>query len=213
MGTTADDRWLNIVYRYREAARRVVPVDVYCRIGYWRYSYGEDAGGVRTRETRNTTVVRRSRLRPAYISSTRTERVVYLDVLRTTRDDRILIVRNRDVEHAVTAVAARVTESECNRCRAYRKEVATAVAVCYTWGNTVVSSRRHIPGRNSAAITRVVRANDVLWAEGDNRRLIVGNCDIEDTVCAVTARITEGCLLYTSPSPRDATLSRMPSSA
>ena len=30
---------------------------------------------------------------------------------------------------------------------------------------------------------------------------------------AIVARLIKGCLLYTSPSPRDATLSRMPSSA
>ena len=35
-----------------------------------------------------------------------------------------------------------------------------------------------------------------------------------DFICANTdAQALKGCLLYTSPSPRDATLSRMPSSA
>ena len=34
-----------------------------------------------------------------------------------------------------------------------------------------------------------------------------------DNVANASPLITESCLLYTSPSPRDATLSRMPSSA
>ena len=35
----------------------------------------------------------------------------------------------------------------------------------------------------------------------------------ENTSDAYSETMDEGCLLYTSPSPRDATLSRMPSSA
>ena len=35
----------------------------------------------------------------------------------------------------------------------------------------------------------------------------------EDRVAVVALHLARGCLLYTSPSPRDATLSRMPSSA
>ena len=43
-----------------------------------------------------------------------------------------------------------------------------------------------------------------VWQTEDCRR-----CHID----VVDARESKGCLLYTSPSPRDATLSRMPSSA
>ena len=40
------------------------------------------------------------------------------------------------------------------------------------------------------------------------------NANLKDaTHKTVTAAAAMGCLLYTSPSPRDATLSRMPSSA
>ena len=35
----------------------------------------------------------------------------------------------------------------------------------------------------------------------------------EDDKVSILSGVFEGCLLYTSPSPRDATLSRMPSSA
>ena len=44
--------------------------------------------------------------------------------------------------------------------------------------------------------------------------LAAGLADIQSIVeIASGANLTSGCLLYTSPSPRDATLSRMPSSA
>ena len=36
---------------------------------------------------------------------------------------------------------------------------------------------------------------------------------LTDEIEALRNRLDESCLLYTSPSPRDATLSRMPSSA
>ena len=47
--------------------------------------------------------------------------------------------------------------------------------------------------------------------EATKRGIIVINCPGKNTNSA--AELTLGCLLYTSPSPRDATLSRMPSSA
>ena len=46
---------------------------------------------------------------------------------------------------------------------------------------------------------------------------LTGQTEEEDWYCPSVAvmivGLNEGCLLYTSPSPRDATLSRMPSSA
>ena len=54
----------------------------------------------------------------------------------------------------------------------------------------------------------------------DIRRLIVGAIEggaerilVAKDAQGLSARAVGGCLLYTSPSPRDATLSRMPSSA
>ena len=50
----------------------------------------------------------------------------------------------------------------------------------------------------------------------DNAGLIVGNPDTHITgvmICLDSTEAVISCLLYTSPSPRDATLSRMPSSA
>ena len=45
---------------------------------------------------------------------------------------------------------------------------------------------------------------------GDNELILIGqNSNVQDG----TVMHTDICLLYTSPSPRDATLSRMPSSA
>ena len=57
----------------------------------------------------------------------------------------------------------------------------------------VISACRNIDPREDAVATDEL--NDILAARGDNYAK------------------TTGCLLYTSPSPRDATLSRMPSSA
>ena len=49
----------------------------------------------------------------------------------------------------------------------------------------------------------------VLNQSDDRLVVVVGPCSIHDPVAAMDY----ACLLYTSPSPRDATLSRMPSSA
>ena len=54
--------------------------------------------------------------------------------------------------------------------------------------------------------TRIIRR--------DTRPVMVGDIGIGgDNPVRVQSMINEDCLLYTSPSPRDATLSRMPSSA
>ena len=50
------------------------------------------------------------------------------------------------------------------------------------------------------------------WSERDNTRAGQRR-QINNRICTVFARYTQGCLLYTSPSPRDRTRSRMPSSA
>ena len=69
------------------------------------------------------------------------------------------------------------------------------------------------------AVLRGLGGDDLLTG-GDGNDLLVGN-DGDDILRGVAGNDTafggEGndslCLLYTSPSPRDATLSRMPSSA
>ena len=69
-------------------------------------------------------------------------------------------------------------------------------------------SGRHLPDRFIQAVVRVKRcaANvnaDLELLDDQRRRAIVAACD----------ELLGGCLLYTSPSPRDRTRSRMPSSA
>ena len=54
--------------------------------------------------------------------------------------------------------------------------------------------------------------------EGDRKLLIDKNVDFEEgghsiNILSECGTLVKSCLLYTSPSPRDATLSRMPSSA
>ena len=45
------------------------------------------------------------------------------------------------------------------------------------------------------------------------RRIVVGGTNGKGSTCAMLDAILRACLLYTSPSPRDGLLSRMPSSA
>ena len=63
-------------------------------------------------------------------------------------------------------------------------------------------------GRSSARETAMRVA-----AAGIARKYLNENCGIKIQACLAQLGELEICLLYTSPSPRDATLSRMPSSA
>ena len=56
----------------------------------------------------------------------------------------------------------------------------------------------------------IIRGGSIV--DGKGAEPVVGDVGVKDGVIAALGRV-EGCLLYTSPSPRDATLSRMPSSA
>ena len=67
-----------------------------------------------------------------------------------------------------------------------------------------------------------VSVNDVLnsWTGGEaiqaapaNETVSESQVVVEDTPTLVEEQVDEPCLLYTSPSPRDRTTSRMPSSA
>ena len=94
-------------------------------------------------------------------------------------------------------------------CHLLRQHAATQIALCAPVRALPVGER-HDTFRSMAAITpapklgvaAVPGTSSALLAEGD--RLGVER--------AIVTKITP-CLLYTSPSPRDATLSRMPSSA
>ena len=65
--------------------------------------------------------------------------------------------------------------------------------------------------------SHAVKAGDFIFITGqmptlpDNPNVLVSN-DVEEQTHQVMKNLMN-CLLYTSPSPRDATLSRMPSSA
>ena len=69
---------------------------------------------------------------------------------------------------------------------------------------------RQIEGRGEVRITFAPRLD---FGRLPTRLVIrEGGLEIDDTIDPIVLR-APGCLLYTSPSPRDATLSRMPSSA
>ena len=57
----------------------------------------------------------------------------------------------------------------------------------------------------------VVGANDGVQGSNVNYRFTINNTEFADD--AIVPTLVTGCLLYTSPSPRDRTRSRMPSSA
>ena len=70
-------------------------------------------------------------------------------------------------------------------------------------------------GEIACRIMRTARAMGIrtvaVYSETDANAQHVVQADVAIPLCGETA--AETCLLYTSPSPRDATLSRMPSSA
>ena len=68
----------------------------------------------------------------------------------------------------------------------------------------------YVSDSGSAALTEVQGRTSLLVLAGgnDNGQATSGSCVIAASLTAV-----EGCLLYTSPSPRDLSTSRMPSSA
>ena len=71
----------------------------------------------------------------------------------------------------------------------------------------------HIPEKVSVDIKGL--SITVKGPKGELKRLMPEgvNFDQKENQIVVTPATTKSCLLYTSPSPRDATLSRMPSSA
>jgi len=70
------------------------------------------------------------------------------------------------------------------------------------------------PGKAPTGPTDTGKVNDFLTSghEGENLYNFQGGKMVQDEAATELAERT-GCLLYTSPSPRDATLARMPSSA
>ena len=82
------------------------------------------------------------------------------------------------------------------------------VLVCVAW--PYASGSRHLGHIGGAYLPADIFAR-YHRAVGNNVLMVSGS-DVHGTPITVRAD-AEGCLLYTSPSPRDATLSRMPSSA
>ena len=69
-----------------------------------------------------------------------------------------------------------------------------------------------VPGR--APVRVVVDDEDATWGTVDIAPLQLHGIQlVAPELVPLTLEAVDGCLLYTSPSPRDATLSRMPSSA
>ena len=60
------------------------------------------------------------------------------------------------------------------------------------------------------SVAHLVETNQI---QTQNNHALLRDSDYDDGVQVWQLGVNNGCLLYTSPSPRDATLSRMPSSA
>ena len=73
--------------------------------------------------------------------------------------------------------------------------------------------------RDATDVSAAMKLAQATFPEGTARRIVIvsdGNENLGDALGIARQMVAEGvgiCLLYTSPSPRDATLSRMPSSA
>ena len=70
-------------------------------------------------------------------------------------------------------------------------------------------------GHEVRALTRDHRKGEEILGKHERLRLVEGEGDDAGALCTACIKCDAAflCLLYTSPSPRDATLSRMPSSA
>ena len=88
---------------------------------------------------------------------------------------------------------------------------------------TTFGSSARVNNDIPTAIARTTTLLDKVVEQGvlESQSTVTGNCEIDDHENKIIFLAKEGmlvkkdevCLLYTSPSPRDATLSRMPSSA
>ena len=91
---------------------------------------------------------------------------------------------------------------------------ATDVAPYYSWGGGGIggvqtcTDEPRIPGKSQATLTRSRGSVAVVGVRIQDRR-----CSHGEAKCLLDILLWNSCLLYTSPSPRDGLLSRMPSSA
>ena len=75
------------------------------------------------------------------------------------------------------------------------------------------TGNRKSPGEN--IVKYIKRATGKHYSSEEKIRIVSDGLRGEDSIAELCRRegISQGCLLYTSPSPRDRTRSRMPSSA
>ena len=81
----------------------------------------------------------------------------------------------------------------------------------------VITAASLFDGHDAAinVMRRLIQSSgaEVIHLGHDQSAKAVVDCAVQEDAHAVALTSYQGCLLYTSPSPRDATLSRMPSSA
>ena len=81
------------------------------------------------------------------------------------------------------------------------------------WTSPTGASINDPTNPNSSATNLLEGENVFIWSISNAVCTDFSRDSVVVTVSAQSADVSDACLLYTSPSPRDATLSRMPSSA
>ena len=87
--------------------------------------------------------------------------------------------------------------------------IGLAIAQAYLEQGAKVALMARNVDKGNAVIEELGVGERAIFVPGD----AMVQADVEGFVDATIAQLGSVCLLYTSPSPRDATLSRMPSSA
>ena len=92
-------------------------------------------------------------------------------------------------------------------------EVLEEAGIVFMFAPLLHPAMRHVgPVRRTLGITTIMNILGPLTNPAGVKRQVIGVAD-PTLIDLIAGSLLELCLLYTSPSPRDATLSRMPSSA
>ena len=122
-----DDRGLNVIHRHRKRTRVAVAATVQCYIYYFGDTYRERTLLTVGLETDNSAVVARTWIGPRGLTVALVYLVIDCNVLWTTRDNRVLIVRYRYREHALFRIARTVSGRIGHRRDADYKRIATVM--------------------------------------------------------------------------------------
>ena len=130
------------------------------------------------------------------------------NALRPTLDVVQACVERAEAERAASGCVARVDAMDSED-----SESANAASAAFDADETWSSAARLQTQRVMWRAAGIVRETRALLAAQAELESLLRLCEAEMRAQPAAAARARDCLLYTSPSPRDATLSRMPSSA